>query len=136
MKSRMKKQKKQGFLPQGSRIKLSLRGKQNYYLSALKLLLKNQSNQPSPSTQTINFLNYASVTKELLENVFLICCLKLKLQPEKEEPVNRQMMYERNGNNSYRNVNTAPLQGQSYIEMLSNPLQKYFVIIVYALVII
>ena len=43
-----------------------------------------------------------------------------------------------NGNNSYRNVNTTrtPLQGQSYMEMLNNPLYKYFVIIVYTLGII
>ena len=31
-------------------------------------------------------------------------------------------MYGSYGNNSYRKVNTTPLQGQSYMEMLNNPL--------------
>ena len=41
------------------------------------------------------------------------------MQSEREEPVNRQMMYGSYGNNSYRNVNTTLLQGQSSIEMLN-----------------
>ena len=44
---------------------------------------------------------------------------EVEMQSEREEPVNRQMMYGRYGNNSYHNVNTAPL---SYMEMLNNPL--------------
>ena len=40
------------------------------------------------------------------------------------------------GNNFYRNVNTTPLQGKSYMEMLNYPLQKYFIIIIYTLGII
>ena len=44
-----------------------------------------------------------------------------EMQSEREELVNRQMMYGSYGNNSYRNVNTTPLQGQSYMEMLNNP---------------
>ena len=47
---------------------------------------------------------------------------EVEMQSEREEPVNRQMMYGSYGNNSYRNVNTTPLQGQSYMEMLNNPL--------------
>ena len=61
---------------------------------------------------------------------------KVEMQSEREEPVNYQMMYGSYGNNSHRNVNTTPLQGQSYMEMLNNPLQKYFVIIIYTLGII
>ena len=38
---------------------------------------------------------------------------EVEMQSEREEPVNRQMMYGSYGNNSYRNVNTTPLQGQS-----------------------
>ena len=44
---------------------------------------------------------------------------EVEMQSEREEPVNRQMMYGSYGNNSYRNVNTTLLQGQSYIEMLN-----------------
>ena len=44
------------------------------------------------------------------------------MQSEREEPANLQMMYGGYGNNSYCNVNTTPLQGQSYMEMLNNPL--------------
>ena len=47
---------------------------------------------------------------------------EVEMQPEREEPVIRQMMHESYGNNSYRNVNTIPLKGQSYMEMLNNPL--------------
>ena len=61
---------------------------------------------------------------------------EVEMQSERQEPVNRQMMYGSYGNNSYRNVNATPLQGQSYMEMLHNPLQKYFVIIIYTLGII
>ena len=46
---------------------------------------------------------------------------EVEMQSEKEEPVNRQIMYGSYGNNSYRNANTTSLQGQSYMEMLSNP---------------
>ena len=140
----MRKQKKQGFLRLGSRKKLFLRGRQNYYPSALKLLLKSQSNplivsiQPLPSMYTKNFLNQASVTKELLKNFCRISdvLFEVVMQSEREEPANLQMMYGGYGNNSYCNVNTTPLQGQSYMEMLNNPLQKYFVIIIYTLGII
>ena len=61
---------------------------------------------------------------------------EVEMQSEREEPVNRQMIYGSYGNNSFRNVNTTPLQGQSYMEMLKNSLQKYFVIIIYTLGII
>ena len=61
---------------------------------------------------------------------------EVEMQCERDEPVNRQIMYGSYGNSSYRNVNTTPLQGQSYMEMLNNPLQKYFVIIIYTLGII
>ena len=47
---------------------------------------------------------------------------EVEMQSEREEHVNRQMMYGSYGNNSYRNVNTTPLQGQSYMEILNNPL--------------
>ena len=47
---------------------------------------------------------------------------EVEMQSEREASVNRQMMYGGYGNNSYRNVNTTPLQGQSYMEMLNNPL--------------
>ena len=46
---------------------------------------------------------------------------EVEMQSEREEPVNRQIMYGSYGNNSYRNANTTSLQGQSYMEMLSNP---------------
>ena len=46
----------------------------------------------------------------------------VEMKCEKEEPVNCQMIYGSYGNNSYRNVNTTPLQGQPYMEMLNNPL--------------
>ena len=46
----------------------------------------------------------------------------VEMKSEKEEPVNCQMIYGSYGNNSYRNVNTTPLQGQPYMEMLNNPL--------------
>ena len=45
---------------------------------------------------------------------------EVEMQSEREEPVNRQIMYGSYGNNSYRNVNATPLQGQSYMEMLNN----------------
>ena len=45
---------------------------------------------------------------------------EVEMQSEREEPVNHQMMYGSYGNNSYRKVNTTPLQGQSYTEMLNN----------------
>ena len=45
---------------------------------------------------------------------------EVEMQSEREEPVNRQMVYGSYGNNSYRNVNTTPLQGQSYMEMLEH----------------
>ena len=61
---------------------------------------------------------------------------EVEMQSDREEPVNRYMMYGSYGNNSYRNVNTTPLQGQSYMEMLNDPLYKYFVIINYTLGII
>ena len=35
---------------------------------------------------------------------------EIEMESEREEPVNRQVMYGSYGNNSYRNVNTAPLQ--------------------------
>ena len=47
---------------------------------------------------------------------------EVEIQFEREDPVNRQIMYGSYGNNSYRNSNTTPLQGQSYMEMLNNPL--------------
>ena len=47
---------------------------------------------------------------------------EVEMQSEREEPVDRQMMYGSYGNNSYCNVNTTPLQRQSYMEMLNNPL--------------
>ena len=47
---------------------------------------------------------------------------EVEMQSEREEPVNRQMMYGSYGNNSFRNVNTTPQQGQSYMEMLKNSL--------------
>ena len=56
---------------------------------------------------------------------------EVEMQSEREEPVNRQMMYGSYGNNSYLIVNTTPLQGQSYMEMLNNPLQKSFLTIIY-----
>ena len=62
------------------------------------------------------------MTKELLKNVISDVLFEVEMQSEREEPVNRQMMYGSYGNNSYRNVNTTPLQGQSYMEMLNNPL--------------
>ena len=61
---------------------------------------------------------------------------EVEMQSDREEPVNRYMMYGSYGNNSYRNVNTTRLQGQSYMEMLNDPLYKYFVIINYTLGII
>ena len=47
---------------------------------------------------------------------------EVELQSEREEPVNPKMMYGSYGNHSYRNVNTTSLKGQSYMEMLNNPL--------------
>ena len=47
---------------------------------------------------------------------------EIVMQSEREKPVNLQMMYRDYGNTSYCNVNTTPLQGQSYMEMLTNPL--------------
>ena len=47
---------------------------------------------------------------------------EVEMQSERKEPVNCQMMYGSYGNNSYCNVYTTPLQGQSYMEMLNNPL--------------
>ena len=47
---------------------------------------------------------------------------EIVMQSEREKPVNLQMMYGDYGNTSYCNVNTTPLQGQSYMEMLTNPL--------------
>ena len=44
---------------------------------------------------------------------------EVEMQSEKEGPVNRRMMYGSYGNNSYRNVNTTPPHGQSYMEMLN-----------------
>ena len=61
---------------------------------------------------------------------------EVETQSEREEPLNLQMMHGCYGNNSYRNVNTTPLQGQSYMQMSNNPLQKYFAIIIYTLSII
>ena len=138
MNRRMRKQKKQGFLRQGLRKKLSLRERQNYYLGALKLLLKCQSNQmiltiqPLPSIQTKNFLNQASVTKHISNVLF-----EVEMQAEKEEPVNCQMMYGTCGNKYYRNFYTTPLQGKILHGNVKQPLvQKYFVIIIYTLSII
>ena len=46
---------------------------------------------------------------------------EVEMQSEREDPMNRLMMYGNYGNNSYRNVHTTPLQGQPYMEMLNNP---------------
>ena len=127
MNRRMRKQKKQGFLRQGLRKKLSLRGRQNYHLGALKLLLKCQSNpmivtiQPLPSTQTKNFLNQASVTKHISDVLF-----EVEMQAKREEPVNCQMMYGSYGNNYYRNVYTTPLQGKILHGNVKQPFVEIF----------
>ena len=47
---------------------------------------------------------------------------EVEMTSKREEPVNGQMMHGSYGNNSYRNVNKTPLQGESYMEMLNNPL--------------
>ena len=46
---------------------------------------------------------------------------EVEMQSEREDPMNRLMMYGEYGNNSYHNVNATPLQGQPYMEMLNNP---------------
>ena len=61
---------------------------------------------------------------------------EVEMQSKREEPVIRQMTHGSYGNDINRNVNTTPLQGKSYMEMLNYPLQKYFIIIIYTLGII
>ena len=47
---------------------------------------------------------------------------EVEMQSQREEPVKCQMMYRSYRNNSYGNVNTTPLQGQTCVEILNNPL--------------
>ena len=132
MKRRMTKQKKQGFLRQGSRKKLLLRGSFNYYLSALKLWLKSQSKHSVFALYVDEKLSQLGKRdRRIAEKRISDTLFEVEIQSEREEPVNRQMMYGSYRNNSYCNVHTTLLQGQSYTEMLNNPLQKYFVIITY-----
>ena len=62
------------------------------------------------------------MTKELLKNVISDVLFEVEMQSEREEPVKCQMMYGYYRNNSYGNANTTPLQGQTYAEILNNPL--------------
>ena len=69
-----------------------------------------------------NFSQLVKRDRRIAENHISNVLFEVETQSEREEPVNRQMVYGSHGNNSYRNVNTTLLQRQSYMEMLNNPL--------------
>ena len=69
-----------------------------------------------------NFSQLGKCDRRIAGNHISNVLFEVETQSEREEPVNRQMVYGSHGNNSYRNVNTTLLQRQSYMEMLNNPL--------------
>ena len=138
----MRKQKKQGFLCQGSRKKAITERKLELLSKCTEVITK----KPLESADSKHSAFALYVDKKLsdlgksgrriAEKRISDVLFEVQMQSERKEPVNRQMMYGSYGNNSYCNVYTTPLQRQSYMEMLKNPLQKYFVVIIYTLDII
>ena len=138
----MRKQKKQGFLRHGSRKRTIAERKIELLSKYTEAVTKKPVECADSKLSAFAFYvdekpsqlgkRDGRVAEKRISDVLF----EVEMQSEREEPVNRQMMYGSYGNKSYRHVKTTPLQGQSYMGMLNTPLQKYFVIIIYILGII